>query len=107
MSRFGGIAILIAALIGVILFAKLGGKPPADPSQTKSEMTKEAERSGMPAGGGKTTDASLHFTPEEDRVLRDLGRSGKNAGEISMQMDKPVDAVRKRADELGVELASH
>jgi hypothetical protein len=110
MSRFGAIAIFLAAVIGIIVFARFSRKPPADPSETtKSEITKQAERSGTPAIGGKATDvtdATLHFTPEDDRVLRDLVRSGKNAGEISMQMDRPVEAVQKRATELGVELAN-
>lgn len=109
MSRFGGIAIFVAALFGLMLFAIIrSNRPPADPSQTtKSELAKDAERSGTPASTDEARKPAdrMPFTPDQDRALRDLAGSGKTAGEIALEIDRGADEVRDRAAELGVELA--
>ena len=47
----------------------------------------------------------VHWTPEEDDVLREMARSGESAARIAEELNRATSSVRNRAARLNIQVA--
>ena len=47
----------------------------------------------------------VHWTPEEDEVLRDMARSGESVARIAQELNRASSSVRNRAVRLNIPVA--